>query len=740
MPAASVAAGPAIEESWVSNVGSGGATLSMQVDPAGGSITYYFEYLTDAAYQANPEGDRFAGAAKTTTGSISFSGPREVSLAVGGLKPDTAYRFRPVAVGSGGTTVGAGDLVHIFVTKKLGEGSKLPDGRAWEMVSPVDKNGGDIASPEELFGGGVFQAGDDGLVTYSSGSSFGTAAGAPPVSQYLSRRTASGWLTENISTPLASGAYGDDPDGAPYRVFSLDLARGLLFGGLACRGGLVGCPETNPPLPGSGAPPGYMAYYLRDSATGTLASLLDAGDVGESDVLPESFTVTLAGATPGLSHVVLSSCAALTSNSIEVPDGPGHCDEASPNLYEWSAGGLKAINVRPGEGVTTPGATLAAPIGAISGDGVRVYWRDGAGLYLHDEDESVKLEAPAGGETFETATPDGVVAFFTSADDHLFRYVASDESVTDLTPGGGVVGVLGASASGDRVYFQDAIGLKLWRAGAGETTIVPGANVALPDNYPPATGTARVTADGRHLAFLSEAELTGFDNIDAHTKLRDAQLYRYGPLGGSDDPELVCASCDPTGARPTGPTSIPGSLVNGSTRAYRPWVLSADGSHLFFEVAVATKPGQTRTHVFQWQAPGTGGCARPFGCRAQLSGGGAAASLIDASPVGSDVYFTTGESLVRADPGAIDLYDARVGGGIPEPPDPPHCLGDNCQHLPGEPDDPTPGTLIPNPGNPQLRVFGPKKKPRLKRRKHRRHRHENGRKHASGRDSGGSRR
>ncbi len=727
IPAAAPAAGPLIEESWVvgKEVSSNGATLFMQVNPAGGHITYYFEYLTDAEYQANPPGNRFAGAKKTSEGGIQSTGPTEVSRQTGAvLIPNTAYRFRPVAVGSGGTTVGDGDLVHRFVTREAVAGPQLPDGRAWEMVSPVDKNGGDIAAPGELFGGGDFQAGGDGVVTYGSGTSFGAAVGAPPSSQYVSRRTGTGWVTENVSAPLDSAAYGDDPDGVPYRVFSADLSRAVLFGGLACRGGLEGCPAPNPPIPGSGAPPGYMAYYLRDGANGQFASLLGAADVAHSagKVTPEAFEVAFAAASPDLSHVILSSCAALTANASEVPGGGGKCDPSATNLYDWSAAGLKAVNLRPGDATTTPGATIAAPLGAVSTDGSRIYWSEEGDTYLREGSKSTWVDqAMGGGADFQAATPDGSLAFLIKAG-HLHRFTATTEALGDLTPSGGVAGMLGAAADGSSVYFQDAAGLELWRANS-ISTIAEGAGATLPSDYPPATATARVSADGLHLAFLSEAELTGFDNIDAFTKEADPQLYAYGPPAAPGAPELICASCDQTGGRPTGPAAIPGALVNGSTRAYRPHVLSADGSRLFFEAELADKPGERQPHVFEWQAPGVGGCAREFGCRAEISGGGASpATFIDASASGTDVYFLTAESLNRnADHGSIDLYDARVGGGFPES-ETIICHGDNCQRLPREPDDPTPGTLTPTSGNPPLRIFGPKAKVKHRRRHgHRKH-------------------
>ncbi len=87
-----------------------------------------------------------------------------------------------------------------------------------------------------------------------------------------------------------------------------------------------------------------------------------------------------------------------------------------------------------------------------------------------------------------------------------------------------------------------------------------------------------------------------------------------------------------------------------------------------------------------------------------------AASFIDASADGVDVFFLTDGSLVPQDPGSYDLYDARVGGGFPVAAKPIPCFGDACQSLPASPEDPTPGTLVPNGGNPPLRFNKPAKK------------------------------
>jgi hypothetical protein len=734
LPGAADAAGPPrIDASWVTDVTATSANLRASINANGLSTTYRFEYISEAAYQANldavPPREGFFGASKApVSGSAALGSsttPLTVVQHVGGLTPTTIYRYRPVATNSAAPPGGVIGPEHALITQETALVFRLLDDRGWEMVSPVDKGGGAIAAPGDLFGGGYFQAAaGGGAVTYGTDTAFGKAAGAPPASQYVSRRSAGGWSTENVSAPLESAAYGDDPDGAPYRAFAADLSRGLLFGGLPCRGDLPGCPAPSPVLPGTGAPADYMAYYTRSSA-GAFSSLLDAADVAHSAVAPESFEVSFAAASPDLAHVVLSTCAKLTANASEELAGPGECDPAAQNLYEWSGGVLSLVNLLPGDTTGTPGAEIAAPLGAISVDGNRVYFKQGGDLYLRDGATTAQVdEAQGGGGRFETASGDGGVAFFTKevsvGDRHLYRYLAGG-AATDLTPSGGVAGVLGASPDGAYVYYQDGAALKQWHGGT-TAVIAAGVAAAATSNYPPSTGTARVSADGARLAFVSSAELTIYDNAGR------SEVYLYGPPPGGGAPELVCTSCNPTGERPQGNSSLPGALVNGSTIAYKPRALSAGGTRLFFDSSdkLVVQDTDSRPDVYEWEADGTGDCVRPSGCVGLVSGGRSdGGSLIDAGADGRDVYFITNESLVQADPGSIDLYDARVGGGFSIPQTPIACIGDACQALPSPPDDPTPGTLTKNSGNPPLRYFKQrhKKQKKHKPKKHRRHRH-----------------
>lgn len=718
---------PQLGETWAGEVAATSARLHSTVNPNGLSTHYRFDFIATAAYEANlnEAKEGFAGAFVAPAGAEAALGFGTTAIAISqqlsGLASETAYRYRLVAHNSAGTvtspTLG-------IVTHGFGGGALLLDGRGWEMVSPVEKNGGAVALPGMLAGGGVLQAAEDGdSVTYSSSASFGEGAeGAPPGSQYVASRSQGGWSSEDISTLLFSGSYGATPEGVPYRLFSPDLARAMLLNGEHCRGEGEGCGVANPPLVGTEAPTGYQDYYLRDNASGTFVALLTATNASIA-LSPARFDLAFAGASPDLRHVVLSTCAALTADAVEIPQGEG-CDPSEQNLYEWSDGTIRLVNLLPGDSQGTPGASLATPGGAVSSDGSRVYFTDSGNLYLREGGHTVQVdEEEGGGGELQTATPDGAVAFFAKAG-HVYRYEAQPKgpSTTDLTPAGGVKGVLGASEDGARLYYQDASGLKLWHAGAS-TTIAPGADVAAASDYPPATGTARVSADGTRLAFLSPVSPTGYDNTDQGTGEADSEVYLYDAGSG-----LVCVSCNPTEERPIGPSTIPGAIPNGegtgATRSYKPRALSSDGRRLFFDSSDALVLADTdkAPDAYEWEAQGTGSCAKPGGCLALVSSGKGEgnAVFVDASGDGSDAFFVTPGSLVGPDPGSADLYDARIGGGFPEPPNPIPCEGDACQGLPSEPDETGVGTLVAGPGNPPVHYR------RHLHRKHRKNRHRKG--------------
>jgi hypothetical protein len=713
-PTASFAAGPPqIVSSSVEGVSATAATLRATVNPNGLPTSYRFEYLAESAYAANPPLEPFRGASLAPVSGSGAVGAGEAPVAlsqhVSGLSPLTAYRYRVRAANSAETVYGA---TRPFATQAPTNAFSLLDGRGWELVSPIEKNGGSIPGPGEVAGGGVFQAAaSGGAITFSAATAFGAdASSAPPGSQYLATRGAEGWATTDISTPLLSGSYGDEPDGVPYQLFSSGLDRGLMSNGERCRGQAGGeCPVANPSLPESGAPAGYRNYYVRQG--GRFASILTAGDLSHTSLSASQLELRSVAATADLSHIVLTSCAALAPGATEVA-APGGCSEAAQNLYEWSGGALVAINFAPGETTTSPGAAIAAQSGSISSDGSRVYWTQGGDLYLREGGATKLLGANA---TFQTASESGTVAYYTEAG-HLYRYAAQAGTSVDLTPAGGVQGVLGAAAEGSDVYYASGAGVFVWRNG----TTVEVAAAATASDYPPSTGTARVSPDGAHLLFLSDAELTGYPN-EGRT-----EVFLFGP-GAAGPLTLVCVSCNPSGERPRGSASIPGAVANGTgagaTAVYKPRSLSAEGNRVFFDTGDSLVPQDTneRPDVYEWEAGGIGTCGQAGGCVQLISSGRDAepSSFIDASADGSDAYFLTAASLYPLDPGADDIYDARIGGGYPVPPTAIACVADACQVLPEAPEDPTPGTLVPNSGNPPTVAEKAGKSHKKKKHKHR---------------------
>ncbi|HEY2478872.1 MAG TPA: hypothetical protein VGI17_09070 [Solirubrobacterales bacterium] len=662
-PAGASAAGvPTFGVAFSTEVVATSARLHGEVNPQGSPTAYHFEYLSEAQYEANLGAGRdgFSGASRVPGGAEANAGAGSslvpVSQTAAGLTPSTPYRYRVVARNAAG--IGAG-VENVFIAQALGGGSPLLDGRAWEMVSPAEKNGAQVGAPESIFGGGDLQAAaGGGAFTFSSLGSFGGGvAGAPPASQYLSTRGSSGWVTRNVTAAVPSGSYGDEPDGTPYRLFSGDLGRALMLDGRRCQEGEQ-CPRSYSLRTGEGSPP---------AGTGAVAGL------------------ELAAATPDLAHMVFA---------------------ADDELYEWSGGALLGI----GAGV---GAAPASPNGAISTDGRRVYWVGGTGdLNLWEAGSNRSVDASATAD-FQIASADGAVALYLK-EGTLLRYAAASGTSQPIATE--VTGVLGASADGSVVFFQTATGLARWRAGT-TSTVALGTDAALAGDWPPATGTSRVSADGSALAFLSTARLTGYDNTDQGTGHPDSELFLWSESGG-----LVCASCNPTNERPLGPTTIPGAIANGSTNIYKPRVVAAGGRRLFFDSADALvlSDANAASDAYEWEAAGTGSCTGPGGCIGLVSSGRAerSATFLDASESGGDAYFLTDRSLVGTDSSAFDVYDAREDGGFPESSPPLACEGDSCQALPPEPEDPAPGTLNSGPGNlkePAPAAACPKGKTRVKR-------------------------
>jgi hypothetical protein len=226
---------------------------------------------------------------------------------------------------------------------------------------------------------------------------------------------------------------------------------------------------------------------------------------------------------------------------------------------------------------------------------------------------------------------------------------------------------------------------------------------------------------------MSQRPLTGYDNRDAVSGERDEEVFVYHAAGEAEAGTLLCASCNPTSARPHGVESKKaGEGLVGSVWDTRTWLAAtvpgwtpytlgqtlyqsrylSDQGRLFFNSSDALVPADANgtEDVYQYEPPGVGDCteSKPTfspasaGCVDLISSGTSKeeSAFLDASESGNDVFFLTASQLSHRDVDtALDVYDAAVGGTEAEVARPVECSGDACQQPAVPPNDATPGSL-----------------------------------------------
>jgi hypothetical protein len=707
---------PVISDESASGVSSDAATLDAEVDPGGVETTYRVEYGPGVSYGRSVEGVAGSGASELP-----------VAVRVQGLAPGTTYHYRVLATNAVGSTKGPDQT---FSTQGGGNEFALPDGRAWEMVSPPDKDGAGIVALNNASGGSgsLTQAAADGDgISYVAAAPFFTnAAGSrsPEPTEILSMRRAPGvWETQDLVTPHTEGAYGlRVGHNSEYYSFSSDLSLSILV------------PAGDTPLvPGSG--PVNEALYLRT-------------EDGEYKELPGKFE----GATPDMSHIVLQT-------------GP---------LDMWSGGNLEPVSILPNGELYTKGPFLGGSWSggknnswhAISNNGSRIVFEsDNQEIYLRDMTR--KETIPVGNGIYQTANTEGSRVFVS---EDVFELTSSPGEplagkVTHLAEGAGMEGLIGASEDGSYVYFvsngvlgdaaergalqgscegyasneSETCNLYMDRYDDAAKAWAPPTFIAAlsgadflswgqQQNYVDREDmTSEVSPNGQYLAFMSEKSLTGYDNRDANSGVPDQEVFLYDASAGPDG-RLVCASCDPTGARPVGKqmgyfaeneglgeiwrgrwlaAGIPGWDVTGvGVSTYQPHYLSSSG-RLFLDSFDSLVPADVngKDDVYEYEPVGVGSCQPPsYGQSASVAlgeGGGGCiglvtagtspeeSSFLDASESGGDVFFMTSSKLSPSDyDSSYDVYDAHectaAAPCAPAPPltRPPCTTGDACKASP----------------------------------------------------------
>jgi hypothetical protein len=218
LPAAASAAGPpVITDTGFSAVSTTSATLEATLNPNGAKTTpYHFEYVDQASFKASG----FA-AAQTTPDGPALNGTADIPVAatIGGLEPATTYHFRLFAHNTKGDTTGEAITFATYPQAPIfgpcpneafrsGEfaapghpSALLPDCRAYEQVSPVDKNGGDATGMVGLAKASVF---GDGAV-FGSSFSIPGGEGAQEIPTYQGIRGTAGWSSFGQLPPPSFG-------------------------------------------------------------------------------------------------------------------------------------------------------------------------------------------------------------------------------------------------------------------------------------------------------------------------------------------------------------------------------------------------------------------------------------------------------------------------------------------------------------------------------------------------------
>jgi hypothetical protein len=404
---------------------------------------------------------------------------------------------------------------------------------------------------------------------------------------------------------------------------------------------------------------------------------------------------------------------------------------------------------------TAPATDISQSETATPNDGNSRFWTasaDGRRVFFTAR-YGLAANASSSGASACSNEPRGGVATGSGAGCDLYEYDADaplGERLADLTadtvdPGGaGVAGVLDTSEDGTYVYLaaRGRLGVAgrseaenlasatynvyLVHAGAAAFVGVIGATEAVGRNggalvNTPSSShwTSRATPDGGTLAF--ESSLGGLPGASP-----GVYLFRAA------DGDTVCASCRHDGRPPftehaLTPLIEPGAIEGAAVQKN----LTGNGRLYFYSFdPLAAGAVEGDRNLYQWEHGQVSLIAtEPESVPRSLTGSPISLFFGDASADGTDVYFTSPLALVGTDRDERwDVYDARVGGGFPEPAAPTlpcdatveGACNSGAANVPAAVPPATSGFV--GPANPAVTQHKHKKKHKHHRRKHRHHR------------------
>jgi hypothetical protein len=629
-----LAAPPTVREVFATGVTMTEATFgARELNPHGAETTYFFEYVPLPAFE---EGG-FANAGGSNPAALP-AGTRGVTVSsrVAGLMANTDYVYRLVAsnekgpIGSSEGSFmtqaltllpGSGCPNEIF---RIGPSALLPDCRAYEQASPIDKAGQNAAGFPDV----TVSAPDGSSVLFIDTGGTGIPAGGggrQDLTTMLASRSGESWSAERLLPPEADGT----------KAWFLGASENLHYA-------LVEA--------GSEA---ELSLYLIDTASESVQQLVHSREGGAETFADDA--ISESG-----SWVYFESRARLEGVS-----GANHnCNPlACDNLYRWDAasGEVSVVGLLPAaeKGKAPAGGSFGAAYewripaetdeGGAMADlyveavhatpsegselGDQIYFTAGVTgqLYLRrglagENPTTVRVSKPAVGASpagehpaaFQEATPDGSRAFLLSSEKltsdattgpseegkDIYRWDAGTEELVDVTPdpseeasgGARVQGLLGASDDGTSGYLV-ALGVlasnmnsegdgavsganNIYRfeeegGGGFQLTFVAGLTAEPGDTYNWSPGSyvgrsglssyqgksSRVTPDGGELVFTSMGKITNYDNRGC-----GEEGEAFGPckeiyMYSAAQERVMCLSCDPSGSRPAGDAELKGENI-----------------------------------------------------------------------------------------------------------------------------------------------------------------------------------
>ncbi|HEY2479665.1 MAG TPA: hypothetical protein VGI17_13165 [Solirubrobacterales bacterium] len=702
---------PRLSDVRASNADQSAVTLEGKINPSGFATSYRFEWGPTASYGhvLPAEFEPFVG---------SGEAPVRVSVKITGLSMASTYHYRLVAGSEEGGVTASSD--EIFETLNS---CGLSEGRCDELVSRRDAGPfsipGEFFSPVEMH----YQA-----ATSGTGLAYPVESGYPEATKgaevlYRAQRGPTEWGSTQLSAPIseANQQPGVQSGNGPVEWLSNDLSCGFQVSNSL----LTSDPSTRLVREYGGS----NLYRLNPDGSHTAVSNLTPENpehetVGHYEVAGATQDCRKVVFVSDYRYPGVPTTPGNELNLYEWDEGTLR----SVGFVPGEAGEEVPVDALPGNGTATDGNSqnvvsedgsrvFFSAVRETSANPAEVGRR---GIFVRENGTETRdvSESETGvsdtGATYQWATPDGSKVFFLAnagltaesspSGTDLYMYDLESDQLTDVsvwtnpenpTVGAEAAGFVAASADGSEVYFaargqlvpgkgnsyaqNQAEGTySVFGESGGNYTYVgkissaggPAGRVIL--NHQ-GVWSSEASPDGRYLLFESTENIAGYNSGGT------AEAYLYNAQSGSAG--TICVSCRQDGQPSVGPTGEGGGFLyttlpteQSINNPLHPphFLVEREGRPMvFFSSADVLAPGavEHQNNVYEWShgqvfrlASAQPGQQSPFPFAGYF------ATPVGAGNNGSDVYFVTPETLTWEDGDArLSVYDARIGGGYPQP-------------------------------------------------------------------------